>query len=840
MTRDEFMKHNTNTYNGIRIIDCMNLSVPKSVKFFNIIPLMLIAFLGIWGTVFSYISMFNININTNSIKFYSIFFFIIFSILFTLPKKFKILLFPILLFYIFLLYKKWTYFIAGFKIVFNQTYTSIHPEKKEYFKIQTINNKNDAELFIAFTVFILVFLICYITLVHPNFFIGFLGTFPFIECGLYFGKIPDMLPILMLLIYWTCLITIQYSGYYQYSGKKTSGFLRKNNIFFAKPEIKFRTAGISGLLIVIICCIIFSFIKIISDFSGYSRSDKINQVRSNIKNAASEFSFEDLGTSLERFSASLGIGNSKIYNHKLGNLNSVSFSETTDLIIETNLKIHDNVYLKGYTGTEYQNNKWIDFSNSLYQSYNDMFSNFYKNETFPQDMLTDYYISKYPTDLVDMKIKSKYNNEKYNYIPYISIPNGEITYINDTITKLENFKEYSFKVSTDQFNENNFYEMINGNNYNSNYSFKQYTDFVYENYCSIPDTNDMKYLYEKFIVNSDILNENIYQKLNSIKKILSDNAEYSLSPGKTPNSEDFVYYFLTQNHKGYCVHFATSGVILARMAGIPARYAEGYVLLSDDFNEENFTEKNTYKVDIKDSRAHAWAEIYIDNLGWVPYEFTPSAAAAFENNTNTTHSITQSTTSTSETIITSVSSTPSKTDLSENTHLSSSEEQKLTPNETSSNEVNNNQEVYSAVTFSSLVKIILFTSVIMIIVFILIKHFVIVNKRNDMLTHLNNRKKSLIAYDYIIKLLEFKGITNSNMQYIDFALYAQQETENIFDADEFLSATHIALKAKWSMEPIEDEEANYILELSLRTAKKIYSNLSIFKKIYMKLLKNLI
>ena len=78
------------------------------------------------------------------------------------------------------------------------------------------------------------------------------------------------------------------------------------------------------------------------------------------------------------------------------------------------------------------------------------------------------------------------------------------------------------------------------------------------------------------------------------------------------------------------------------------------------------------------------------------------------------------------------------------------------------------------------------------------------------------------------------------MQYLEFASYVQQETENIFDVNEFIDATNIALKAKLSMEPIEDQEANYISELSLITAKKIYSNLNIFEKLYMKLVKNLI
>ena len=213
------MKLNTNSYNGIRIIDSMNLSVPKNRKFLNIIPLLIISFLGIWGTVFSYITMFDITINSTLINFCTILFFVILSIIFILPRIFHFSLLPILIIYIVILYKKWTNFIDGFKIIFNQTYLSIYPEKSSYFRMEIVNIE-DAELFLAFSIFILAFIICYATLIHPNFFLGFLCTFPFIECGLYFGKNPDMLPVLTIIIYWTCLLSIQYSGYNQYSGKK--------------------------------------------------------------------------------------------------------------------------------------------------------------------------------------------------------------------------------------------------------------------------------------------------------------------------------------------------------------------------------------------------------------------------------------------------------------------------------------------------------------------------------------------------------------------------------------------------------------------------------------------
>ena len=50
-----------NAYNGIRIIDSMNLSVPKSRRILNIIPLVLITFSGICGTIVSFSSMFGIS-----------------------------------------------------------------------------------------------------------------------------------------------------------------------------------------------------------------------------------------------------------------------------------------------------------------------------------------------------------------------------------------------------------------------------------------------------------------------------------------------------------------------------------------------------------------------------------------------------------------------------------------------------------------------------------------------------------------------------------------------------------------------------------------------------------
>jgi len=75
--------------------------------------------------------------------------------------------------------------------------------------------------------------------------------------------------------------------------------------------------------------------------------------------------------------------------------------------------------------------------------------------------------------------------------------------------------------------------------------------------------------------------------------------------------------FLFDKKRGYCVHFASSFVTMARMAGIPARVVTGYK--SD--KEESL---NNYLA-VKEKDAHAWTELYI-NKHWVRFETTNTAS----------------------------------------------------------------------------------------------------------------------------------------------------------------------------------------------------------------------
>ena len=75
--------------------------------------------------------------------------------------------------------------------------------------------------------------------------------------------------------------------------------------------------------------------------------------------------------------------------------------------------------------------------------------------------------------------------------------------------------------------------------------------------------------------------------------------------------------FLFNTRRGYCVHFASSFVTMARMSGLPARVVTGYKA------DKSESLKN-YLV-VKENNAHAWAELYI-NKSWVRYETTSTAS----------------------------------------------------------------------------------------------------------------------------------------------------------------------------------------------------------------------
>jgi transglutaminase-like putative cysteine protease len=108
--------------------------------------------------------------------------------------------------------------------------------------------------------------------------------------------------------------------------------------------------------------------------------------------------------------------------------------------------------------------------------------------------------------------------------------------------------------------------------------------------------------------------ETAREKILAIQNYLAMNHRYSLEIS-IPRGAEPVEAFLTGKKDGFCEFFASSAVLLLRAAGVPSRYVQGY------YAHEKLPNGDTV---VRARDAHAWCESWVDDVGWVVVEATPS------------------------------------------------------------------------------------------------------------------------------------------------------------------------------------------------------------------------
>ena len=105
-----------------------------------------------------------------------------------------------------------------------------------------------------------------------------------------------------------------------------------------------------------------------------------------------------------------------------------------------------------------------------------------------------------------------------------------------------------------------------------------------------------------------------YAKAAAIQAFLRSQNNFTYDVKQRPgNGYQALVNFLLRDRRGYCEQFASSMAMMARVNGIPARVAVGFLpgVLTD----------GRYDVSVRDM--HAWPELYFANYGWVRFEPTP-------------------------------------------------------------------------------------------------------------------------------------------------------------------------------------------------------------------------
>ena len=340
-----------------------------------------------------------------------------------------------------------------------------------------------------------------------------------------------------------------------------------------------------------------------------------SQIREDIRNG-------DLLKSLETFWKKVTRGewdwlpvdiirSSGVHGGKLSNVKEVRDYNETHLYLDISSDLKAPLYIRGYVGSNYTGSGWRELSDkqneeglatgmdliSLSSQYYQVLENLYNSG--------DESVAR--RDLVISDVDA---NSAFSYIPYgtslVDFTAGEPF---DAYPKQETDREIfsMYYMNTQRLSNIQKLETA-GSSETQDASYRAFADSVY---LSLP-TKGLDSFYEEY---SGKKFTSIADCVSFVRSTLEAHASYTKIPGSTPRGNDYVEYFLYENKQGVCTHFASAAVLLFRLYGIPARYVEGYLVR--DLESGNGAQA------IMDEAEHAWAEIYVKGVGWIPIEVTP-------------------------------------------------------------------------------------------------------------------------------------------------------------------------------------------------------------------------
>lgn len=762
---------------------------------------------------------------------------------------------------------------VGAKIFCNAYYSAAYTTETKFFDlIPVVDEKAYTTIFMCCISVILCSLISRLVIRRPLFIFYFALTFIPVEFGLYHGMEMRLLSMMLLIVTWFAVLGVQLS-------------VQKGHAFGVRGVRTSNTAncGIAAAAVTAIAVVIsFTVCSIFGLTSEKNVQDKRREVRSEIEN----FNWNDIAGSLADLSVTLGFMDDPD-ERELGTKNSIKYQNEDEVKVTLSDIPEQGFYLKNYTGSVYEDNMWYSFSDKEWESSERLSALFTRFECVPQILPFMNNQTLYGRDKNAQITIEPLKHSAPVLQPYASYTeNGSYRYDYGCYVKDKDKYSFDFSLAQDftsvsQMYLNEYYLPTSGFNFSDSVTssfFEQlgisrqqeiltissivppylnkskyttqtlqsilaenflYRDFAYDSYTFVEDTKSLDDVFLSLPANlietgnsgsaSDIL--------NSIRMYLDEQCEYTLSPGRTPSTRDFVNYFLLENNAGYCMHYATAGTILARHFGIPARYCEGYIVSSDMMEKGKKNSDGSVTFSIPDSASHAWCEYYLDGYGWIPFEFTPGyySLDAPEEPVRTEIS----TTTDEQTAVTSIL-TEKKTELQTTTVSSTSLIYSGTNNNsTAKNDADLKTSGSALKTIFSIFGII-FVLAAAVFLIIALRHIRIKN-RNKKFRSKDKKAAVISIYSYLCRILQIEKIDSGNMQMLDFAEFAKKSLNDVeldgSGANEIILA---ALAADMGGKIPSNETLNACADYVNGLAQQIINRKNPFKKLIFKYIFHLI
>ena len=292
----------------------------------------------------------------------------------------------------------------------------------------------------------------------------------------------------------------------------------------------------------------------------------------------------------------------------------------SDSMLEVEMSSPASLYLRGSAYADYDDEGWKPVSRETADSYAELFYWLHKNGFSGETQLSALAeaLDTKDNETVAVTVKATGACRKVMYVPMeLCVSELETGSLRDG-TVLAEGDTYSYQTEKNMVAE--AYELLKALDESraepeaSEYLRleESYRDFVYANYMEIPE--DCAALLP-------VLEESGRERMTSyeakahIRAYLAGNASYRQSAEIDSGGSALLKELFDRG--GNCVHYATAAVLMLRSCGIPARYAEGYIITPET------AESSGGSLTLTGQNAHAWAEYYEDGVGWIPFETAP-------------------------------------------------------------------------------------------------------------------------------------------------------------------------------------------------------------------------
>lgn len=352
--------------------------------------------------------------------------------------------------------------------------------------------------------------------------------------------------------------------------------------------------------------------------SGYSALQQLSDFRANVVAGLERFRYGD--DSLPR-----------------GDLQEASgLLEGSDVTLHLEMEEPQELYLRGFVGGSYTGTKWETLSSEAYLGDNEGMLSWLDGQSFQPvtqyaeyDALTCESLNILP-DYKTVSVKNEGAYRKYLYLPANAASwSGTVSKTEkDWLVKSRKFRgdaSYEFQMTQAalQAQDATAANWLSTQTRESQNQYMNaeavYHSFVEENYTAIGD--NLKGLLEETFFPDGTEDMDFTELTRQIRLVLRGETVYKDTPQQAPKNVDYVSWFLSANGEGNATAYATTAVMAYRTAGYPARYVEGYHL--DQDTADQMQQNGETSVDLTAKNAHAWVEVYVDGIGWLPVEVVP-------------------------------------------------------------------------------------------------------------------------------------------------------------------------------------------------------------------------